>query len=72
MLHPAPASPHADDWITPGAAAVMLGVSARHVSDLVDTGELDGYRPARTGGGAGHRRVSLASVRRRLGQESAA
>jgi excisionase family DNA binding protein len=64
--HPASTAPDVSDWITPGAAATMLGISPKRVSDLVDSGELDGYRP----GGGGHRRVSLAAVNRRLGGTS--
>lgn len=60
----APSSASDAEWITPGAAAALLGLTPRRVSDLVDAGQLDGYR--RTDGG--HRRVKLAAVlARRMG-----
>lgn len=53
-------------WITTGAAATMLGISAQRVGELVDAGELDGYRPTGKAGRQGHRRVSVADVLARL------
>jgi excisionase family DNA binding protein len=50
-----------------GAAATMLGISAQRVGELVDAGELDGYRPT---GRRGHRRVSLEGVLARLKPEA--
>lgn len=67
MNNSAPPDTAPGDWITPGEAARRLGISPQRVSNLVDSGDLVGYRPTTAGGRSGHRRVSLASVHARLG-----
>lgn len=63
MAHPASTASAPEAFVTTGAAATMLGLTAKRVSQLVDTGRLDGYRPD----DGGHRRVSLAAVLARRG-----
>lgn len=50
--------PSPDEWLTPGQAAMLAGVSARHLARLADSGAIRAERD-----GDGPRRYDAASVR---------